>query len=103
MATRLLTDKYSPKDQLNKQSNKMDDKEKTRCSRKYIKDVHCRYLLLSSVDCRAANMVKNARCAVGYCDNDKRYPELQVKRSHVEKLIFHRWPKDPALAEIWRK
>ncbi|XP_046864653.1 LOW QUALITY PROTEIN: uncharacterized protein LOC124459176 [Xenia sp. Carnegie-2017] len=29
-------------------------------------------------------MVKNARCAVGYCDNDKRYPDYQVKRSHVE-------------------
>ena len=103
MATRLITDKYSPKDQLNKQSNKMDDKEKTRCFHKYIKDVHCSYLLLSCVDCRATNMVKNARCAVGYCDNDKRYPELQEKRSHVEKLIFHKWPKDLTLAEIWRK
>ncbi|XP_046851060.1 uncharacterized protein LOC124444479 [Xenia sp. Carnegie-2017] len=48
-------------------------------------------------------MVKNARCAVGYCDNDKRYPDYQVKRSHVEKLVFHKWPKDQVLAEIWRK
>jgi hypothetical protein len=48
-------------------------------------------------------MVNNARCAVGYCDNDKRYPKHQVQRSHVEKLVFHKWPKDPALAEIWRK
>ena len=47
-------------------------------------------------------MVKNARCAVGYCDNDKRYPELQVKRSHVKTLVFHEWPKDPVLAETWR-
>ena len=48
-------------------------------------------------------MPNNARCAVGYCDNDKRYPDLFVKRSHVNKLVFHKWPQDPSLAEIWRK
>ena len=48
-------------------------------------------------------MPKHARCAVGYCDNDKRYPDIQVKRTHVDNLQFHKWPKDPKLAEIWRK
>ena len=48
-------------------------------------------------------MPNNARYAVGYCDNDKRYPDLFVKRSHVNKLVFHKWPQDPNLAEIWRK
>ena len=38
-------------------------------------------------------MPDNARCAVAfYCDNDKRYPDYIVKRSH-----------DKTLAEIWRK
>ncbi len=48
-------------------------------------------------------MPTHARCAVGYCDNDKRYSDLQLKRSHVEELKFHKWPKDPMLAEVWRK
>ena len=48
-------------------------------------------------------MPKHARCAVGYCDNDKRYTDLQQKRSHVDTLVFHKWPKDPQLAEVWRK
>ena len=46
-------------------------------------------------------MPKNARCAVGYCNNDKRYPEYFVQRSHVEKLLFHKWPKNEHLAGIW--
>ena len=48
-------------------------------------------------------MPSHARCAVGYCDNDRRYPDLYVKRSHVEDLRFHKWPKDEQSAEIWRK
>ena len=48
-------------------------------------------------------MPKHAHCAVGFCDNDKRYPELAYIRSHVENLIYHKWPIDPKLAEIWRK
>ena len=48
-------------------------------------------------------MQKHARCAVGYCDNDKRYADLQQKRSHVDTLMFHKWPKDPQLAEVWCK
>ncbi|CAH3185092.1 unnamed protein product, partial [Porites lobata] len=37
------------------------------------------------------------------CDNDKRYPDLAFVRSHVENLVYHKWPTDPKLAEIWRK
>ena len=48
-------------------------------------------------------MPKHARCAVGFCDNDKRYPDLAYVRSHVNNLTFHKWPVDPKLAEIWRK
>ena len=48
-------------------------------------------------------MPKHARCAVGFCDNDKRYPELAYVRSHVENFTYHKWPVDPKLAEIWRK
>ena len=48
-------------------------------------------------------MPKQARCCVGFCDNNKRFPNLLVVRSHVKELKFHRWPKDPNLAELWRK
>ena len=80
----------------------MEYKIKTRCTYDYIKPAQRRHTFLLIVDCPTA-MVKNARCAVGYCDNDKLYPELQVKRSHVETLVFHKWPEDPVLAETWRK
>jgi hypothetical protein len=32
-------------------------------------------------------MPSNARCAVGCCDNDRCYPDLWVKRSHVDSLF----------------
>ena len=48
-------------------------------------------------------MPKHARCAVGFCDNDKRYPDLTFVRSHVKDFKYHKWPVDPKLAEIWRK
>ena len=48
-------------------------------------------------------MPKHARCAVGFCDNDKRYPDIAFVRSHVEDFKYHKWPVDPKLAEIWRK
>ena len=51
----------------------------------------------------AFTMPKHARCCVGYCDIDKRFPNQLVVRSHVKELKFHRWPKDPNLAELWRK
>ena len=46
-------------------------------------------------------MPNHARCAVGFCDNDKRHPDLVYVRSHVKNLTIHKWPVD--LAEIWRK
>ena len=51
----------------------------------------------------AFTIPKHARCCVGFCDNEKRFPNLLVVRSHVKELKFHRWPKDPNLAELWRK
>ena len=48
-------------------------------------------------------MPSDARCAVGCCDNDNRYPNNLVTRSHVQKLIFYKWPKDEKLADIWKK
>ena len=47
-------------------------------------------------------MPNHARCAVGHCGNDNRYKDQLIKQSHVEKLVFHKWPKDDKLAEIWR-
>ena len=48
-------------------------------------------------------MPKHTRCAVGFCDNDKRYPDLAFDRSHGKDFKYHKWPVDPKLAEIWRK
>ena len=80
----------------------MEYKIKTRCTYDYIKHAQHRHSFLLIVDC-PTTMVKNARCAVGYYNYDKCYPELQVKCSHVETRVFHKWPKDPGLAETWRK
>ncbi|KAK3095162.1 hypothetical protein FSP39_010913 [Pinctada imbricata] len=43
------------------------------------------------------------RCAVGGCNNDRRYPERYIIRSHVSNLQFHSLPKDLRLREIWHK
>ena len=47
-------------------------------------------------------MGKKHRC-VGGCNNDQRYPDLVVKRSHVSELIWHRCPKGVTLSELWRE
>ena len=44
-----------------------------------------------------------ARCAVGFCDNVKRYPDLAHVRSHVVNFTYHKWSSGPKLAEIWLK
>lgn len=41
------------------------------------------------------------RCSIGICDNDRRYPDKLVKRSHVSNLQFHSLPKDPQLSKLW--
>ena len=51
----------------------------------------------------AFTIPKHARCCVGFCDNHKRFPNILVVRSHLKELKFHTWPKDPNLAELWRK
>ena len=38
----------------------------------------------------------NYRCCVGGCNNDSRYPEKLVVKSHVTQLKFHYFPKDGA-------
>ena len=48
-------------------------------------------------------MPKHARCAVGLCDNDKRYPDLAYVRSHENNLMFRKWPVDPKLVKIRQK
>ena len=45
----------------------------------------------------------HARCAVGFCDNVKRYPDLAHVRSHVVNFTHQKWSADPKLAEIWLK
>ena len=35
----------------------------------------------------------NYCCCVGGCDNDSRYPEKVIKRSHVTELQFHYFPR----------
>ena len=45
-------------------------------------------------------MGKNDRCCVGSCNNDKRYPDKIVKRSHVEILRLHRFTEDPAKRKL---
>ena len=48
-------------------------------------------------------MPKHARCAVGFCDNDKRYPDLAYVRSHENNLMFRKWPVDAKLVKIRQK
>ena len=48
-------------------------------------------------------MPKHARCAVGFRDNDKRYPDLAYVRSDENNLMFRKWPVDPKLVKIWQK
>ena len=40
-------------------------------------------------------MPNHARGAVGFCDNDKRYPDIAYVRSHVVNFTNHKWPADP--------
>ena len=41
----------------------------------------------------------NYRCCAGGCDNDSRYPEKVVKRSHVTDFFS----KDEAKRQLWKK
>ena len=43
------------------------------------------------------------RYCVEGCDNDIRYPENVVKRSHVTEMKFHYFPKDEAKSQLWKK
>ena len=42
------------------------------------------------------------RCCVAGCNNDTRYSDNMIKRSHVEgDLKFHYFPKDPVKRNEW--
>ena len=43
----------------------------------------------------------NYRCCIGGCNNDSRYPEKLVVKSHVTQLKFHYFPKDGAKRAKW--
>ena len=43
----------------------------------------------------------NYRCCVGGCNNDSRYPEKLVVKSHVTQLKFHYFPKNGAKRAKW--
>ena len=47
-------------------------------------------------------MVKD-RCVVGYCDNNKRYPDRMIIHSKVanEKLVFHKMPVKEKRWKAW--
>ena len=46
-------------------------------------------------------MVRSDRCCVGTCDNDTRYPEKQIIKYHVTKLMFHRFPCNEQKRKTW--
>ena len=48
-------------------------------------------------------MPYHTHCAVGFGDNDKRYPDLAHVRSHVVNFTYHKGRADPKLAEMWPK
>ena len=41
------------------------------------------------------------KCCVGGCNNDRRYPERYVIRSHVNKLGFHKPSKSEDVIRSW--
>ena len=45
----------------------------------------------------------NYRCCVGGCNNDSRYPDKIVKRSHVKELKFNHFPKDESKRQFWKE
>lgn len=48
-------------------------------------------------------MGKHDRCCIGSCNNDKRYPDLVVKRGHVAVLKWHRFAAVPTKRLQWIK
>lgn len=46
-------------------------------------------------------MGKSDRCSIGICNNDRRYPDKIVIKSHVTNFQFHGLPKDEKLRQIW--
>ena len=44
---------------------------------------------------------KKARCCVGGCNNDDRYPKKYVVRSHVKVMRFFRFTQAKDKRQIW--
>ena len=42
-------------------------------------------------------------CSVGGCNNNRRYPEKNVKRSRVDVLQFHSIPASEAMSHKWEE
>ena len=42
----------------------------------------------------------HGRCCAAGCNNDKRN-ENNIKRNHVEKLVFHAFPKNEKKRDVW--
>ena len=50
------------------------------------------------------NIPTHTRCVVGVCNDDKRYPEHQIKHSNVkENPAFHKLPTDSGICRAWVK
>ena len=46
-------------------------------------------------------MVRGDRCCVGTRDNDTRYQERFVVKGHIQKLMFHRFPRNEEKRKTW--
>jgi hypothetical protein len=46
-------------------------------------------------------MPKNARCCIGGCDNDERYPCKFIIRSNAGKMKFFKFTKHTKIWPIW--
>ena len=46
-------------------------------------------------------MVRADRCCLGACNNDTRCQERFVEKDHVQKLMFHRFPRNEEKRKIW--
>ena len=45
----------------------------------------------------------NYRCRVRGCNNDSRYLDKIVKRSHIKEVKFHHFPKDESKRQLWKE
>ena len=46
-------------------------------------------------------MVRGDRCCVVTCDNDTRYNERFAVKDRIQKLMFHRFPRNEEKRKTW--